>query len=1251
MYPVIWAADHANFPMNNLISCLSKPLAYLLIAAGIWAGTMDELRAQTVPTGFNNALVMAGWNEPVGFTFDANGRWYVWERGGRVWIVENGVRLAQPLIDISAEVGGWRDHGLLGFTLDPDFLSNGKIYLMYGVDRHHLMNFGTGNYNEATNQYFAATIMRISRYTAIGPSYNTVDYNSRLVLVGETRKTGVPLLHESHSTGQLCFGADGTLLATVGDGASYNNVDVGSDGGTYYIQALADSILKPKENVGAMRAQLLDCHNGKLLRIDPNTGDGLPSNPHFDPAAPRAPRSRVWAMGLRNPFRMTRRPGTGSTNPADGNPGSFYIGDVGWATWEDLHVCTEGGMNFGWPLYEGGDANAGYMNALTPNQDAPNPLFGIGGCTQQYFNFQDLLRQDTPIHSNAHPNPCLPSTQLPSNIPHFFHDRPAIDWQHGNRSRSMGFSGNTAVTYDLDAVGAPVPGPRFGGNASVGGCWITGLGWPTGYQNVYMHGDYGGGWIKRFSFNVQDQPLSVANFGGALGAVVFMNQGPDGALWYVKYETNAIWKISPIGVTNLPPVAFATQTVQYGPGPLSVGFNASGSSDPENGAMTYAWNFGDGFTGTGAVMNHTFTPGNNQPTSYTVTLTVTDAGGLTNQTTLLVSVNNTPPTAQITGFPNNHEYPPGVDTTYALTANVTDLEHTPGQISYQWQTIFHHNNHIHPETIITTPTGSTVVSGEGCYTETFYYEVKLTVTDAAGLSSTVTNWLYPRCTSIAPTASIFSSANYGMGPLNLALSGAASTDNGSIVNYAWDFGDGSSAIGVVQNKTFTEVGDHYVTLTVTDNSGLTGTATKVITVLSTAPPQCVGATGSIMRQVWTGITGNYVANLSASPNYPNTPNSTNYPTSFQVAAEQGSNYGTRVRGYIIAPTTGNYVFTAVGDDEVQVFLSPNAAPQYKQLICGVPDWTNEAEFTKYAQQTSASVALVAGLYYYVEMLHKEGSGGDHLSLWWQTPTNSTRAVIPGSVLARWQDCSPSVVVRTNLQGSFDPGTNLMRDDLRNASLIPAIEPFTGLGFTHVGGGGGESVNQSTLSVSGKNAIVDWVLIELRNAATPTVILATRSALLQRDGDIVGTNGYARVLFNVANGNYHIAIRHRNSFGVMTSTPLALSANAVALDLTLPTTPTYGTSARATVALGRMGQWTGNVVRDNVLKYTGANNDRDPILVEVGSATPNNVVNGYLQTDVTLDGLVKYSGTGNDRDPIIVNVGGNTPNSTRTEQLP
>ena len=1211
---------------------------------------VGNVSSQTVPVGFNNALVMGGWQTPVGFTFDANDRWYVWEKNGKVWIVENGVRLPSPLIDLSAEVGNWRDHGFLGFTLDPDFLSNGRIYLMYTVDRHHLMNFGTGGYNAATDQYFAATIMRITRYTAVGPSFNTVDPASRVVLVGETRKTGVSLLHESHSTGQLVFGTDGTLLATVGDGASYNNVDVGSDAGTYYAQALADSIIRPAENVGAMRAQLVNCHNGKVLRIDPITGDGIPSNPFYDAAAPRSPKSRVWGMGLRNPYRCTLRPGTGSTNPADGDPGSLYIGDVGWGAWEELNVCDAPGMNFGWPLFEGMGSMVAYAAAQTPNVDAPNPLFGLAGCAQQYFNFQDLLKQDSPEHNNQHPNPCGTGAQVPTSIPHFLQSRPAIDWSHGNQSRSGGFSGNTAVTYDLDAVGAPVPGPRFGGFASVGGTWLTGIGWPLGYQNTYFNGDYAGSWIKRFTFDQTDKPVSVADFGDALGAVVFLKEGPDGALWYVKYESNQIWKIAPLGVTNLPPVAVATQSVQYGPGPLSVTFNAGGSSDPENGALTYSWNFGDGNTATGVNAIHVFTAVAGVPTSYTVTLTVRDPQNAPNSTTRLVSVNNSPPVPVITSFLNGHLYPVGVDTTYALAASVTDAEHSAAQITYAWQTIFHHNTHIHPESVTTAPTGTTVVSGEGCYTDNFWYEIRLTVSDPGGLSGTTVKYIYPRCSSIAPTAVILSSSSAGPSPIVAQLSGAGSSDNGSIVSYAWDFGDGTAAVGLNVNKTFTDVGDYIVTLIVTDNDGLIGIVTKTISVMSFGPPACVGALGSVMRQVWTGITGGAVADLIAAPSYPNSPSSTNYPTTFEGPVNVGDSYGTRMRGYIIAPTTGNYVFTAVSDDATAVYLSLNSDPSLKQLICDVPGWTNENEFNKFPQQTSAAVALVAGRYYYVEMLHKEGGGGDHLSLWWQTPTNGTRAKVPGSVLARWQDCAPNVSLRANLQGAFSAANNLMRDDLRALALIPSTEPYTSLGFTQIGGGG-ETVSPATLAVTGKNAVVDWVLVELRNKNTPATLVATRCALLQRDGDIVGTNGSSQLQFSVPVDNYYVSVRHRNHQGVMSGSSVLLSATTAVLDLTSPATATFGTNARTTVNVGRMALWCGNVQRDGLLKYVGAANDRDPILTLVGATVPNNIITGYQQADVTLDGKVKYTGIDNDRDPIILNIGGFTPNNTRSEQLP
>jgi glucose/arabinose dehydrogenase len=530
----------------------------------IGSGTVP-MYGQSFPSGFSQSTVAGGtFSNPVGVTWDANGRQYVWEKGGKVWIISNGVRLPDPLIDISEEVGNWRDHGFLGFTLDPDFLSNGRIYMLYAVDRHYLNNFGSPSYSPSTNEYYAATIMRITRYTAIGPNFNTVDYGSRYVLLGETPQTGVALLHESHSTGSLVFGADGTLMATMGDGASYNNTDTGNSPDTYDGVALAQGIIRPAEDVGAMRSQLLNCHNGKMLRLNPSTGDGVPSNPFYDPGAPRSPKSRVWALGFRNPYRMTRKPGSGSTNPADANPGVFYVGDVGYVTWEETNVCYEGGMNFGWPLFEGMEACPPYMAAVTTNLDAPNPFYDGVTCTQQYLTFQDLLKQDTRQVLNNHPSPCDPNVFLPVTVNTFLHSRPSIDYQHGYRSRVGAYNGNTAITYDLDDANSPVPGPRFGGNAAIAGPMISGVNMPAGYQNSAFHGDYAGGWIRRYKYDANDQVTNVYDFASGLGPITWIGSGPDGCVWYIKYDSNVIRRICYTLAVNLPPVAVATQSAQYG---------------------------------------------------------------------------------------------------------------------------------------------------------------------------------------------------------------------------------------------------------------------------------------------------------------------------------------------------------------------------------------------------------------------------------------------------------------------------------------------------------------------------------------------------------------------------------------------------------------------------------------------------------------------------------------------------------------
>ena len=246
--------------------------------------------------------------------------------------------------------------------------------------------------------------------------------------------------------------------------------------------------------------------------------------------------------------------------------------------------------------------------------------------------------------------------------------------------------------------------------------------------------------------------------------------------------------------------------------------------------------------------------------------------------------------------------------------------------------------------------------------------------------------------------------------------------------------------------------------------------------------------------------------------------------------------------------------------------------------------------------------------------------------------------------------SPTVRVspKVFLEGPYAAG--LMGDALRAASLIPPTEPYTGLGYAHTGGGGGETVAGGILATTGNNAIVDWVVVELRNSANSAQILASRSALLQRDGDVVDVDGTSGVLFNRPPGNYYVAVRHRNHLGIMSASAVALTSTSISVNFTVAATLTYGTAARKDVS-GVQVMWAGNVVFDSELKYTGGNNDRDPILSRVGGVVPTATLAGYFSEDVNLSGVVQYTGGGNDRDPILVNIGGVVPTAIRTQQLP
>ncbi|MES2734246.1 MAG: PA14 domain-containing protein, partial [Bacteroidota bacterium] len=159
-------------------------------------------------------------------------------------------------------------------------------------------------------------------------------------------------------------------------------------------------------------------------------------------------------------------------------------------------------------------------------------------------------------------------------------------------------------------------------------------------------------------------------------------------------------------------------------------------------------------------------------------------------------------------------------------------------------------------------------------------------------------------------------------------------------------------------------------------------------------PTCAGA-GSILREYWANVKGDALSKIPVNA----TPTSTSLVTSLEGPTNVADNYAARYRGYLCAPATGQYRFAIAGDNEVALWLSTNESATDKQKLAFISGgYTNPREWTKYATQQSAWVTLQAGQKYYLEVLHKEGTGGDNLSVGWQQPGSATYFVIPGANL-------------------------------------------------------------------------------------------------------------------------------------------------------------------------------------------------------------------------------------------------------------
>jgi hypothetical protein len=264
-------------------------------------------------------------------------------------------------------------------------------------------------------------------------------------------------------------------------------------------------------------------------------------------------------------------------------------------------------------------------------------------------------------------------------------------------------------------------------------------------------------------------------------------------------------------------------------------------------------------------------------------------------------------------------------------------------------------------------------------------------------------------------------------------------------------------------------------------------------------------------------------------------------------------------------------------------------------------------------------------------------------------------------------------LRVYLQGALinnggatgSEGELLMRDDLRvspftSQNYIPLQEPYTALnGFTHVGGGG-EQASATAFNHSGEDAVVDWVFLEFRNKLDSSQVLLTRSAFVQRDGDVVDVDGLSPLLFcGLPDDTYYIAVRHRNHLGVMTQFPETMTITGIMVDFTNgnnnlsgefnygkdhplgSATYNYTGLSQIDFDLGTRAMWLGDGDQNRKVKYNGTQNDPNITLNDVLFYPTNNggLYNydfgyGYYNGDYDMNSKAKYNGTGNDPNLVL-----------------
>jgi uncharacterized protein YjdB len=344
------------------------------------------------------------------------------------------------------------------------------------------------------------------------------------------------------------------------------------------------------------------------------------------------------------------------------------------------------------------------------------------------------------------------------------------------------------------------------------------------------------------------------------------------------------------------------------------------------------------------------------------------------------------------------------------------------------------------------------------------YYIEALMKDATGIDNFAVGWLKPGQSGTVPSEVVPGSV---LSPIvvdltvfvtSVSIPTSASVDLGSsttlLATVLPENATNSALVWISSNPAVASVnsdglvigvssGTANITATSTDGSNVSDACTITVIV-----PPC-SATGNISYQVWNNI-GNsvLVSSLTSNVNYPNNPSSTTLISSMEGTTNLADNYGTRIAGYICAPSTGNYTFWVAGDDNCELWLSTNAEEINKQKIAYHNGFTWIREWNKYATQKSAVIPLVQGQSYYIEALMKESTGIDNFSVGWLKPGQSgivPSEVIPGTVLSPIGSKSTEVPVSDilsleNVKMTVYP--NPLTGDVLNIKIEDATEEIT-----------------------------------------------------------------------------------------------------------------------------------------------------------------------------------------------------------------